>query len=145
MADSGFDGLPGLAGEIGAVVLIDNCVPANNVVDAGRPFQVRVSWRVRPPVVATVLDGTWTVDLYAESVGPGAEIKAGSVDVAATGATTYTATITVPPGRLTAQSTPGPASGVYKLVEVLTYRNQLGTKTEIAAFSEGPTLLLRNP
>jgi hypothetical protein len=145
MADSGFDGLPGLAGEIGAVVLIDNSIPANNVVDADQPFQVRVSWRVRPAVVATVLDGTWTVDLYAESMGPGSEIKAGSVNVAATGVTTYTATITVPVGRLTTESNPAPTSGVYKLVEVLTYRNRLGTKSEIAAFSEGPTFLLREP
>jgi hypothetical protein len=145
MADSGFDGLPGLAGEIGAVVLVDNSVPSNNVVDGDRPFQVRISWRVRPPVVATVLDGTWTVDLYAESMGPGVEIKAGTVNIPATGVATYTATITVPAGRLNAESSPAPASGVYKLVEVLTYRNRLGTKTEIAAFSEGPTFLLRRP
>lgn len=144
MADN-FDGLPGLAGKIGAVVLVDNSVPANNVVDADNPFTVRITWEVSPAIVATVLDGTWTVDLYAESMGPGNEIKAGSVNVPATGVTNYQASITVPPGVLRAESSPAPISGVYKLVEVLTYRNTLGTKTEIAAFSEGPTLLLREP
>lgn len=145
MPENNFDGLPGLAGKIGAVVLVDNSVPANNVVDADNPFTVRISWEVTPAIVATVLDGTWTVDLYAESMGPGNEIKAGSVDVPATGVTSYTASITVPAGVLPAESSPAPVSGVYKLVEVLTYRNTLGTKSEIAAFSEGPTMLLREP
>lgn len=145
MADKGFEGLPGLAGDIGAVILIDNTPPTNNVLDADQPFQVRISWTVSPSVVATVLDGTWTVDLYAESMGPGNEVKVGSVNVAATGVQNYSGTITVAPGALRAESDPPPNSGVYKLVEVLTYRNRLGTKTEIAAFSEGPTMLLREP
>jgi hypothetical protein len=145
MADKGFDGLPGLAGDIGAVLLVDNSIPANNVVDAGAPFDVQVAWSVGPAIVATVLDGTWTVDLYAESMGPGREIKVGSVDVPATGVTNYVGSITVPAGRLQGESAPAPVSGVYTLVEVLTYRNRLGTKTEIAAFSEGPMFLLREP
>jgi hypothetical protein len=145
MADKGFDGLPALAGDISAVVLVDNDTPGNNVVDAGKEFQVQVSWKVEPAVVATVLDGTWTVDLYAESIGPGDEIKVGSVDVPATGATSYSGTVKVPVGTLRAESAPAPTSGVYKLVEVLTYRNTLGVKSEIAAFSEGPIFLLREP
>ncbi len=145
MSDKGFDGLPSLVGDIGAVILIDNDINPNNVIDDDQPFDVRIAWQVGPAIVATVLDGKWTVDLYAESMGPGDEKKVGTVDVKATGATNYTATITVAPGTLHSESAPAPDSGVYKLVEVLTYRNQLGVKTEIAAFSEGPMFLLREP
>lgn len=145
MADKSFEGLPPLVGDIDAAVLVDNSPPPNNIVDAGKAFQVKASWRVEPAVVATVLDGTWTVDLYAESIGPGDEIKVGTVDVPATGATSYAGTINVPVGTLKAESAPPPNSGVYKLAEVLTYRNSLGVKTEIAAFSEGPMVLLREP
>ena len=141
--ENDFDGLPELFGRVDNVAVIDNDGNPNRVIDDQFAFDVTIAWSVRPPATAQVLDGQWTVKLYAESVGPGPEKQIGTATRTATGVQNYTATITVPAGTL--PSDVPPDSGVYKLVIVITYRNTLGQLTEMAAFSEGPMVLLRKP
>ncbi len=143
MPDTDFDGLPGLNGAVTGVILRDYDGNPNKVIDSQFPFDVKVEWNVGPANTATLLDGTWTVKAYAESMGPGPEVLIGSAAVPANGGLIYTTTISVPSGTLPPDAPP--ASGVYKLVVVITYRNQRRVLTEIAAFSEGPLFMLREP
>ncbi|WP_329476578.1 hypothetical protein OG558_36205 [Kribbella sp. NBC_01510] len=143
MADSDFDGLPALDGAVTAVAIIDHDGNPNRVIDDQLPFDVTIDWTVQPPATAALLDGNWTVKVYAESMGPGPEVLIGTAVVAATGGPAYSASINVPAGTL--PSDVPPDSGVYKLVVVITYRNTLNVLTEMAAFSEGPMFLLRRP
>jgi hypothetical protein len=143
MPDTDFDGLPALDGAITAVTIIDRDGNPNKVIDDDLPFDVKVDWTVTPGITATLLDGSWTVKAYAESMGPGPEVGIGSVVVPANGGVAYSATITVPVSTL--PSDVPPDSGVYKLVVVITYRTNNNVLTEIAAFSEGPMFLLREP
>ena len=143
MADSDFDGLPALDGAVTAVAIIDHDGNPNRVIDDQLPFDVTINWTVQPPSTAALLDGQWTVKVYAESMGPGPEVLIGTAVVAATGGPAYSASINVPAGTL--PSDVPPDSGVYKLVVVITYRTRLNVLTEMAAFSEGPMFLLRRP
>lgn len=143
MADSDFDGLPALDGAVTAVAIIDHDGNPNRVIDDQLPFDVTINWTVQPPATAALLDGQWTVKVYAESMGPGPEVLIGTAVVAANGGPAYSASINVPAGTL--PSDVPPDSGVYKLVVVITYRNTLNVLTEMAAFSEGPMFLLRRP
>lgn len=143
MADTDFDGLPALSGAVTNVALIDPDGTPNRVLDASRDFTVDISWTVDPASTAILLDGTWTVSAYAESMGPGPEAVIGSATVAANGGPAYSTTITVTTGTLTADVPPD--SGVYKLVVVITYRTATNVLTEMAAFSEGTLFLLREP
>src|SRR5262245_66266874 len=102
MADSEFDGLPALDGAVTAVAIIDHDGNPNRVLDDQFPFDVTIDWTVTPPATAVVLDGQWTVKVYAESMGPGPEELIGTVDVAANGGSAYSDTITVPDGTLAA-------------------------------------------
>jgi len=143
VTDTDFDGLPGLNGTVTSVAVIDHDGNPNKVIDDDQPFDVRVTWNVTPAVTAKLLDGTWTVRAYAESMGPGPEKLIGTANVAANGGTNYAATMSVPVSTL--PSDVAPDSGVYKLVVVITYRNRFGQLTEIAAFAEGSMFLLREP
>ena len=143
MTDTDFDGLGALSGSIVSVQVLDPGGTPNKVIDSGDAFAVRVRWTVAPAATAAVLDGQWRVRLFAESVGPGPELQAGFVNEAADGGVNYEATVTVPAGTLAAHGVPD--SGAYKLVVVITYRNTLGVVTEMAAFSEGPIILIRQP
>ncbi|MET9273677.1 hypothetical protein [Kribbella sp. NPDC003557] len=143
MADPNFDGLAALEGSVTAVAIIDHDGNPNRVIDDQFPFDVIVKWTVTPPATATLLDGTWTVKVYAESIGPGPEVLIGTRNEPANGGPAYSAKLTVLPGTLPADVPPD--SGVYKLVVVITYRTALNVLTEMAAFREGPTFLLRRP
>ena len=143
MTDTDFDGLPGLGGTVTNVAVIDHDGNPNKVIDDDQPFDVQVDWTITPAVTAALLDGTWTVRAYAESMGPGPEQLIGTANVAANGGTSYSATMSIPVGVL--PSDVAPDSGVYKLVVVITYRNRFGQLTEIAAFAEGSMFLLREP
>jgi hypothetical protein len=145
--DTSFDGLPGLGGVITAVELVDGDENPNRVIGDKDSFFVTVDWNLSPPDQAALLDGTWTVNLYASSLGPGPEKKIGTATVDATGALSYTATIKVPYpyGGLAEDETPPPDSGVYQSVLVITYRTAAGRQTEMAGFAKAPTFMLRNP
>jgi len=142
MSDT-FDGLPALDADVTTVLIRDKDGNPNRVLDSDFSFDIYVEWTVSPASTAQVLDGTWRVLAYAESMGPGPEVNLGSTDVPANGVLAYGGTITVPAGTLPADTPPN--SGVYKLVVVIQYRNDLGTLTELAGFSDGPLFMLREP
>jgi len=142
MSDT-FDGLPGLDGTVTSVDVLDLDGNPNHIIDDGLPFVVKAAWQVGPPATAALLDGTWTVKAYADSIGPGPEQGIGVATVTANGGPTYAASITVPVGTLPADT--GPDSGVYALVVVITYRNRAGVLTELAGFGEGKLFMLRHP
>lgn len=114
----------------------DNSGAPTSVLEAGVPFRVETKWEI-PPLAALLLGGVWTVTTYAESIGPGPEIRIGSDTVPLNGGTSYSTTVTVPANTLPNNPNP-PTSGVYKLVTVLTHRN-FGRTSDVAAIVDGPT------
>jgi len=88
---------------------------------------------------ATLLGGEWQLAAYVESIGPGPEQQVGpTVTIPLTGATNYSADITVAAGTLPNNPAP-PTSGVYKTVTVLTHTN-FGAVTDVVGIVEGPVL-----
>ena len=122
------------------------------IIDTGDTPTIRVRWSVEEPGAA-VLGGRWLVRAYAESIGPGQEQQLGStrfVNVAnftpiagPPPARGYEANVDVPAGTLDAES--ATSSGVYKLAVIVTHENPTGAPTELAGFSEGPVIQMRQP
>ncbi|MDY7086118.1 MAG: hypothetical protein SYR96_13530 [Actinomycetota bacterium] len=129
-----FPNLPFPPGNFAAQIQDNSGAPAN-VLEASKPFKVETKWDIVPEA-ARLLGGVWTVSVYAESIGPGPEMHLGSETVPLNGGTNYSATVTVPAGTLPNDPTP-PASGIYKLVTVLTHRN-FGKNSDVAGLVEGP-------
>jgi hypothetical protein len=124
-------------GTVTATVLDNNGAPAT-VLEAGDPFTVHAEWTISP-LAALLLGGQWELAAYVESIGPGPEQQVGpTVIVPLTGATNYSADITVPANTLPDDPAP-PTSGVYKTVTVLTHRN-FGLVTDVVGIVEGPVL-----
>jgi hypothetical protein len=124
-------------GTVTADVLDNNGAPAT-VLEASQPFTVHAEWDISP-LAALLLGGEWQLAAYVESIGAGPEQQIGpTVTVPLTGATSYSANITVPAGTLPDNPAP-PASGVYKTITVLTHRN-FGATTDVVGLVEGPVL-----
>lgn len=138
MADIQFPNVLLNPGSFTATVLDNNGNPSS-VLDAGTPFTIDATWQVSP-LAALLLGGQWEIAAYVESVGAGPERQIGPTSVVPLdGRTTpYTTTIIVPAGELPDNPAP-PASGVYKLVTVLTHRN-FGSVSDVSAVEEGPFL-----
>jgi hypothetical protein len=132
---------------------------SNNVVDPNQAFDVRVDWTIfggLVPLWIAALDPTltnpWSVDVYAESIGGGQEIRIGGAQVATNLFTPdpdpahilgrqYTATVTVPAGTLQEGNPGSNVSGVYKLAAVVFLDSNLGVVGyDLAGFSEGPII-----
>jgi hypothetical protein len=143
--DHDADGLRRLRLGISPVVVIEQGGNHNTVVDDDNPFRINVSWAVGPDETAVLLTGTWTLRAHVESAGPGPEVLAGLVQVQADGGSAYSASIEVAAGTLPSNVDPTVASGVYKVVTVLTYETSLGVSTQLTAFSEGPLFMIRTP
>ncbi len=142
-----FDYPQGISGDLTTAVLDPDLTP-NLVLDKGLAFFVRVNWTPTGPGVQT-LGGNWTIKAYAESLGPGPELQIGpslTIPVVPIDGHAYSESISVPANTLLAEGEGAPpASGVYKLVVVVTHTNTLGTRTEMAGFAEGPVFEIRNP
>ena len=124
-------------GTFDIVVNDNNGVPAS-VLDAGLDFTVDATW-VIDPLAALLLGGQWEVAAYVESIGPGPEQQVGATQVVAlNGGTNFSTQIVVPANTLPNNPAP-PNSGVYKLIVVLTHRNN-GVISDVAAVAEGPFL-----
>ncbi|GAA1655734.1 hypothetical protein [Actinoplanes couchii] len=134
MADIQFPNTLFGPGAFVAEVLDNNSTPAE-VLEASLPFQVKTSWRV-DPLTALHFGGDWQVSVYVEAIGPGPEQLIGTVTVPLDGGQTYTAIVEVPANTLPDAPAP-PASGVYKLVTVLTHRN-FNRISNVSAVAEGP-------
>jgi hypothetical protein len=148
--------LPGLTATGPDVEVLEGGVP-QRIIDTGNTFNIVVTWSVDLPGV-NALGGDFLVRTYAESIGPGQERQLAQVKVVPVSSGVlaggppatrrdYVADVLVAAGTLDAEepaSSGGPqSSGVYKLVVIVTHQS-LGD-TEIAGFSEGPLIQMRNP
>jgi hypothetical protein len=163
-------GTPWMRGEFTDITLND---PANEfaplslsnlVVDRTKPFRLDVKWYVEGQLAhlwLNALGGSWNLEAYAESIGPGPEIRiaADSVSVASASISgtkhEYSANLTVPAFTLP-EGNPGgnPAtdpSGKYKLAVSCFLNSSLGIGNptvpgyDITGFVEGPIIRVENP
>ena len=142
----------GLAGAGPDVRVLDPGLAPETIIDTGDTFTIEVKWSVEEPGAA-VLGGRWLVRAYAESIGPGQEEQLGQtrrVNVANfvpipgnPASRGYEANVDVPAGTLDAEN--ATSSGVYKLAVIVTHENPNGSPTELAGFSDGPIIQMRNP
>jgi hypothetical protein len=123
----------------------DNAGLPTNVIEASLAFTVDCKWDI-DAITASLLGGTWHVDLYAESIGGGFEGRlAGNAVAVVPGQTIYTSTITVLANTLPNDPPVHPLnddSSVYKTVVVPRHHNGVVT-TSITALSDGPVVLVR--
>ena len=128
----------------------------NLVLDPSKPFRIEVDWQIDgilAPLWLTALGGDWRVETYAESIGPGPEVRIGqtSVPVASPGAAVpvkYQAVINVGAGasNLVEHSVNGP-SGTYKLVTTIFLNSSIPGPIgyDVCGFCEGPIIKVENP
>lgn len=125
------------------VMVIDSDGNPNHILDTDLENKVQVDWSFSgsfwPGLFETVL--AFKVSVYAESIGPGPELRLGSVDVAP--GQPLTATISIPAGKLpSAGPTDTDPSGVYRLTTVISTTIS-GARTPVEGFHEGPTVEMR--
>ena len=141
----------GLAGAGPDVTVLDPGGAPETIIDTDDTFEIQVRWSVEEPGAA-VLGGRWLVRAYAESIGPGQEQQLGQTrrvnvgnfaPIGPPAARAYEANVAVPAGSLDAET--ATSSGVYKLAVIVTHENPNGSPTELAGFSEGPIIQMRNP
>ena len=128
---------PFLSGAIDTQVHDTGGAPIN-IVRLSDPWHVHIQWNVTGSIVP-LINGTWHIKVYAESMGPGAEMEVGSLDVlvnaeALVGMTRSYNRLIVVPGNLA-----GLTDGVYRVTTVLTIENG-GSRGMIAAFDQGPLM-----
>lgn len=136
---SSFVGLPGVAGALAPLEVVDSWGDRNQSIRMGERFSVRAAWHIESRCAARALDGTWIVRLYAEPAGPGPGVQLGQGTVQATGEHTYAACIDIDTTEVgLAVGADRDDSSVYKLVAILSYRNSLQTNLGIVGVEEGP-------
>lgn len=125
---------------------------SNRLINPDEPFYIEIEWEVSGAEVPLRMNavGDWTVFAYAESMGPGPEIPLKSYDtvpkgsVGADGAS-WSHTIEIPAGVLKEhyeKDGSERASGVYKLVVVLTANSTLpGPGDDVIGYAELPFLI----
>jgi hypothetical protein len=134
----------------------------NHVVDPTKPFDLTVEWELfgqLVPLWLSALAGDWDVSIYAESLGGGPEVRLGSASVPSTNTqpctvnqvqvncTKYTATITVPPGKLEEHSPGTDVGGIYKLVVAVFLNSNIAGLPgyDLVGYREGPIIQAENP
>jgi hypothetical protein len=158
---SGFD--PQMApnlffGEFTKIKVVDPAVPTppmvgNLVIDPTKPFSIEIEWKLSGffvPLWLAALGGSWVVEAYAESIGPGQEKRISLVNVPVGPAVqpkTYSVTMPVAANELQEHTAgPGGPSGVYKLTITAFLNSSLGVPGyDIAGFAEGPVIRAENP
>lgn len=127
------------------VKVLDTDLDPNTVIDYDDPFHL--DWEISlNGSLPSFLFGTFQVEAFAESVGPGPELSLGTQTVTATGALTYTGRVTVPAHTLdhAGQGTP-PASGIYEVAVTAFYANPDGSRTVISGYQMGTVIKIRQP
>lgn len=116
------------------------------IIRTNQSWAVNVSWTTTG-LATPMIDGTWHLHLYLESMGPGPDLNLidppDHVVPLAPGLSpvNYSVRIDVP-----AFTVAAPLAGVlYKLVVTLTYFDITGAPGPMAAFEEGPILQFYNP
>lgn len=135
--------LPAIAGEVDAFVVVDPGFNPSTIIRRNQSCRIRTNWHIRG-LLALGLGGSWTVRAFLESMGPGAEVQAGTQVVQLSSGTVvppdrknYESEIVVPANTV--------AAGVYKLVVAITYTEPGGTPGPMAAYQEGPILQFFEP
>ncbi|HRC07661.1 MAG TPA: hypothetical protein PLV41_05555 [Miltoncostaeales bacterium] len=150
---------PLFQGEFGNLAVIDPALPGhvgNLVLDPTKPYTVRMTWELwgtDVPLYLAALDPQWQVAAFAESMGPGPEIRLGSdavlvssgvADATKPFGMVWTHDLTVPAGTLPEDV--GGTSGVYKIVATVFLNSSIGAPGfDIAGFAEGPLVRIENP
>jgi hypothetical protein len=143
---------PALEALIGGDVTMRVVDPAGNfppfevgnlVLERDKPFDVVVQWKVLgffKSLWLKALGGNWVVQLFAESVGQGPEIRLGGATVAADETKfDYEATIPVAANTLQEGDPNSDISGIYKLVVSVFLDSTLGPPGfDMIGFAEGP-------
>ena len=130
-----------------STAVIDPDGTPNNILQENLGGSVKVDWAFSGPGRFFLTPTQFTVNLYAESIGPGPEKLVGTVNVPGSAHTAgpiwnFTANVTIPAGSLPAN---GPtASGVYRLT-VLVNNSVGGVRDTLAGFVEGPVIEMRSP
>lgn len=126
---------PFLVGTGPASTVLDPDGTPNNILDAPLGGSVKVDWSFAGPVSWVLGSLRFTVTLYADPVGPGANMVVGSPTVTGPGPN-YTVTIPVPGGSLTPDA--------YRLTTLITaVFIPTGAQTNIAGFIDGPIIQVR--
>lgn len=137
------DFAPYLVGDGPTVTVLDPDLNPNNILDSAQGGSVKVDWSFSGVLAGFVPIVTFTVNVYAESMGPGPEVTVGT-QVVSPGAP-LTATIAITSGQLPAGG--ATSSGVYRLTTVITssivFPGVPTIQLPLAAFVDGPTIQMR--
>lgn len=130
---------------------------ANHVLNPDAPFNIHLEWRLTGadvPLYIAALGGDWSVEVFAEVIGPGTDLRIANGSLAA-GAPAllkdYSIDLTVAAGTLQeggiVPPTGDPAnSGVYKLIACVFLNSDIGPGGfDITGFAEGPMIRVENP
>lgn len=130
---------------------------ANLVMNGSQPFSIELEWQLSGPLAPlwlAALGGSWTVEAFAESIGPGPEIQIASANggsdpslVVNPGTLTYSTTLQVLGGTLP-EGNPGATgpSGQYKISCSAFLNSTLGPPGyDITGYVEGPIIRIENP
>lgn len=131
---------PPLEGSLEAEVL-ERGQPSNHVIRTDQEWTVRVHWELRGALVPCIC-GYWCLNLYMESIGPGAELKLPydeiriPLDPCRDEPGKYWYDITIPAHTIKEEHCSIP----YKPVVALTYLDQCYRPGPMAGFCELPVL-----
>ncbi len=133
--------------------VLDPDLNPNNILQENLGGTCQMDWSFTGSATQFLEQTTFTVNLYAESIGPGPDVQVGPSVIVPGSAHTppglnapppwnYTANVAIPPNSLPAT---GPnASGVYRLTTVIT--NSIGgQRDQLAGFVDGPVIEMRSP
>lgn len=120
---------------------------SNRVIDPTKPFNVRVEWKVTGGETGLRMNavGDWSIFLYAESMGPGPEIRLNispstvARGTPATPAMNWAVDVTVQPNQLSENL---PTSGVYKLIVVVFANAVVAGGHDVIGYYEEPVMIL---
>ena len=137
----------GVNGTIDSVQILDSAGVATQVLDSTQDYTVQVDWTVNGAAVGNTFGGTWSVQLYVESMGDGYEGDLGPAQPQlVTALSANSEKITVSAATLQAKlMQPAPAPGdrrVFKLVALVSHE-LFGLTKMIAGFGEGPFFEVR--
>jgi hypothetical protein len=134
-------------------------VMTNPVINPANPFDIELEWQLDgtmagagcvPMVLAGITATDWRVDIYAEIMGPGDDLRIHTNNAAvplgpapASVPVRWQYTATIPADTLPEHL---PESGVYKLVTTVFANSDPPAGTpDIIGFHEGPMILSENP
>lgn len=150
---------PLFKGEFADLAVIDPALPGhvgNLVLDPSKPYRIHMKWRIYGtdvPLYLAALSTDWRVAAYAESMGPGPELRIAIETVPVSSATNdptepfgkvWEHDLTVPAGTLPEDI--GTNGGVYKIVGTVFLNSTIGAPGfDIAGFAEGPLVRIEDP